>query len=328
MPRFSGHFCIMTSIADCLSLSTCWCSSRHSDGYEMVKEMTDLGFRRIELSHGIRMSLVPGILQAVNEGMVEISSVHNFCPLPASARHAAPNLFKPTSSDAREQALWYRYTQQTILFAQKLKAEKIVLHSGSAWFFFGSPEKKLEKWMEKEGLGFTDLPESEVFIKQRDRAMKRIRRAAPASMKRLKASMESVADAAHERGIQLCLENREGMEEMPIDDAFSDFLEKDLPGKDVFSYWHDAGHARLKHQMGLLDHEAHLESMADRLAGFHLHDVSPEGRDHQVPGTGLVDFQMIARFIRPEHTLVLELSPKLTAEEVLQSKEAIITFLG
>lgn len=328
MPRFSGHFRFMTDIADRLSLSTCWCSARHSDGYEMVKEMTGLGFRRIELSHGIRMSLVPGILQAVEEGMVEISTLHNFCPLPASAQHAAPNLFKPTSSDAREQALWQRYTLQTLLFAQKLKADKVVLHSGSVWFFFGSPERKLEKWMDEEGLSFADIPKSEAFVKQRDRAMKRIRKAAPTSMKRLKTSMESVAEAASERGIRLCLENREAIEEMPLDDAFSDFLEEDLSNKEVFSYWHDTGHARLKQQMGLLDHEAHLESIADRLAGFHLHDVSIEGRDHQVPGTGLVDFHMIARFVRPEHTLVLELSPKLTSEEVLLSREAILSFLG
>ena len=31
----------------------------------MVEEMVSLGFKRIELSHGIRLSLVPGILQAV-----------------------------------------------------------------------------------------------------------------------------------------------------------------------------------------------------------------------------------------------------------------------
>ena len=48
--------------------------------------------------------------------------------------------------------------------------------------------------------------------------------------------------------------------------------------------------------------------MAERLVGFHLHDVSPGGRDHRVPGTGLADFKMIAEFVRPEHVLVLELS--------------------
>ena len=78
----------------------------------------------------------------------------------------------------------------------------------------------------------------------------------------------------------------------------------------------------------MLDHRAHLEQMDDRLVGFHLHDVSESGRDHQVPGTGTIDFAMIAEFVRPEHTLVLELSPKLTAEQVLQSRDHICDVFG
>jgi sugar phosphate isomerase/epimerase len=66
-----------------------------------------------------------------------------------------------------------------------------------------------------------------------------------------------------------------------------------------------------------------LTAMADRLTGFHLHDVSDSGLDHQVPGTGTIDFKMIAEFVRPEHTLVLELSPRLTTEEVLASRDYI-----
>ena len=46
-----------------LSLSTCWCSHRHTDGYEMLAEMADLGFEYVELSHGIRISLVEGIFE-------------------------------------------------------------------------------------------------------------------------------------------------------------------------------------------------------------------------------------------------------------------------
>ena len=39
--------------------------------------------------------------------------------------------------------------------------------------------------------------------------------------------------------------------------------------------------------------------------------------------TGTIDFKMIAEFVRPEHTLVLELSPRLTTEEVLASRDYI-----
>jgi hypothetical protein len=46
------------------------------------------------LSHGIRVSLVPGILEAVDAGEIKISSLHNFCPLPMGVTHAAPNLYE------------------------------------------------------------------------------------------------------------------------------------------------------------------------------------------------------------------------------------------
>lgn len=312
----------MSDIFDRLSLSTCWCSARHIDGYEMVEEIVGLGFKRIELSHGIRISLVPGILKAVEAGLVQISSVHNFCPLPNHVQHAAPNLYQPSALDSRERDLWRRYTEQTLDFAVKVGAKRVVMHSGSTWYFFSSPEVKLDKWVEQAGLQAVDLLESADYIKRRDRAMKRVRKASVSAMERIRSSYEQVIPIAKERDLCLCLENREGMEEMPIDVNYADFL-KELPEPEHVRYWHDTGHAQIKHQQGLLDHREHLTAMADRLAGFHLHDVSATGRDHQVPGTGTIDFNMVAEFVRSEHTLVLELSPKLTTEEVLASREYI-----
>jgi sugar phosphate isomerase/epimerase len=317
----------MSAIFDRLSLSTCWCSHRHTDGYAMVNEMAGLGFKRIELSHGVKISLVPGVLQAVEEGRIEISSVHNFCPLPASVQHAAPNLYQPSAIDARELKLWDRYTQQTLDFALRVGAPHVVMHSGSAWFFLTSPEVKLEQWIDASGFLAIDLAESAEFQKQRKRAMKRIKSASRKAMARINASYERIIPMAQERGLKLCLENREGLEEMPIDAAYPEFLEN-LPEPEHVAYWHDTGHAQIKHQYGLLDHREHLSSMANRLAGFHLHDVSESGRDHQVPGTGTVDFKMVSEFVRPEHTLVLELSPKLTVDQVLASRDYIGGILG
>lgn len=315
----------MTDLADRLSLSSCWCSARHTDGYDMVDEMVGLGFKRIELSHGIRISLVPGILKAVEAGLVEISSVHNFCPLPGSVRHAAPNLYQPSATDKRELALWHRYSMQTLDFATKVGATRVVMHSGSVWFFFSSPEARLEKWIDaQEDLQAVDYVGSKQFVKMRDRMMKRIRKASKSAMARIQASYEEILPEVKARGLCLGLENREGLEEMPLDAEYAGFL-KGLPNDGTVGYWHDVGHAQIKHQFGLLDHEEHLQAMADRLIGFHLHDVTDQGRDHQVPGTGTIDFEMVAKFVRPEHTLVLELSPSLTAEEVLTSRDYILS---
>ncbi len=323
--RVGTFFCpivAMSDIFDRLSLSTCWCSARHTDGYEMIEEMVGLGFKKIELSHGIRISLVPGILQAVEEGLVKISSVHNFCPLPNSVQHAAPNLYEPSTADKREMRLWDQYTKQTLDFALRVGANRVVMHSGRTWYFFESPEQKIDKWIEAADVKACDLLGNKAFEARRDRAMKRIRRASKSSMPRIVQSYERAIPWAKERDLKLCLENREGMEEMPIDAEYADFL-KELTEPEHVGYWHDTGHAQIKHQLGLLDHREHLTAMADRLTGFHLHDVSDSGRDHQVPGTGTIDFKMIAEFVRPEHTLVLELSPRLTTEEVLASRDYI-----
>ena len=316
----------MADILDRLSLSSCWCSARHSDGYEMIEEVRELGFKRVELSHGIRISLVPGILKAVEEGMIEVSSVHNFCPLPNMVQYAAPNLYQPSSSDSRERDLWHRYSMQTLNFAVKVGAPRVVMHSGSVHYFFWSPESRLERWVEKAGLGANELREHKAFRKRCDRVLKGIRRSASPCIERIHESYNKLLPEVSERGLQLGIEIREGMEELPMDVDFEAFL--DAFGDEApVGYWHDCGHAQLKHQFGIIDHAAQLEKLAPRLLGFHLHDVSEGGKDHQVPGTGVIDFKMIAGFVRPEHNLTLELSPALTTDQVRQSRDHIVDCL-
>ena len=289
----------------------------------MIEEMRALGFKRIELSHGIRISLVAGILKAVEEGIVEISSVHNFCPLPNMVQHAAPNLYQPSSKDARELALWNHYSLQTLDFAMKVGAPRIVMHSGSIHFFFRSPEARLEKWIDASELPADELSEDENFQKQRDRAMKQIRRRVPAWLARTRDSYEKLLEPLREQEVAVGIENREGLEELPLDADLDDFLTS--LGEDApVGYWHDAGHAQIKHQLGLLNHAEHLAKMAPKLIGFHLHDVSEKGKDHQPPGTGTNDFKMIASHVRPEHTLVLELSPSLSSDQVRASRNYIL----
>src|SRR5436190_8206689 len=113
------------------SFSTCWNSYRHTDGRAMLREISGMGFEYAELSHGIRISLLPGILEAVDAGEIKISSLHNFCPLPIGVNQAAPNIFQFSSKESRERESAFKYSVKTIETAARVKAPLVVLHMGS-----------------------------------------------------------------------------------------------------------------------------------------------------------------------------------------------------
>src|SRR5438105_7759010 len=112
------------------SLSTCWNSHRHVDGRIMLREIRDLGFQYAELSHGIRISLLPGVLEGVDAGEIKISTLHNFCPLPMGINHAAPNIFKFTALDRKERENAFKHTLKTLETAERVAAKLVVLHMG------------------------------------------------------------------------------------------------------------------------------------------------------------------------------------------------------
>lgn len=286
----------------------------------MMQEIAGLGFDWVELSHGIRITLVPGILKAVEEGVIKVASCHNFCPLPPGINHAAPNLYLPSSLDARERDQWLRQSKRTVDFAAQVQAKKVVLHLGAVGFFWLNPARKLEAWWEAH-------PESEAggdatYQKLLSKCLEKLKKKMPPYWENTKAGLVQLLTYAGEKGILLGFENREAFDELPLD-ADHPALMAELAKPGACGYWHDAGHAQIKQGMGLLDHRAHLEANAAHTIGFHLHDVSAEGRDHQPIGSGQIDFEMVSSFWKPEHTLVLEFSPRLTPEQILSSKQCV-----
>lgn len=294
----------------------------------MLCEMADLGFDRVELSHGIRITLVPGILKAVEEGVVKVGSTHNFCPLPMGALHAAPNFFQPSSPDTRERDQWLRQTKRSIDFAEQVGASLLVCHLGSVRHFWLEPDRNMVAYLQAH----PDAVRSgdKVYRSVLEKTLLKFRRRMAPYWQRTQDSLRSVLDYASEKKIRLGLENRERFDELPLDADFPGFL-AGLPDPSTAGYWHDAGHAHLKEGMGIISHRQQLEDNASRLLGFHLHDVDSEGRDHQAIGSGSVDFEMLSRFWRPGHIFVIELSPRVTVEGVVTSKakvEALLAKMG
>jgi sugar phosphate isomerase/epimerase len=303
-----------------VALSTCWCSHRHQDGYAMLKEMADLGFEYVELSHGVRITLVPGILKAVEQGVIKVASCHNFCPLPTGVMHAAPNLYVCSSQDGRERDQWMRHSKRTIDFAAQVKARKVIMHLGSVEFFWFNPAGKVDAYVDAHP--GEDLAKDAGYQKLLAKSLAKLKERMPPYWTNTKHGLTALLPYAEQKGIMLGFENREKFEELPLDDDHPDLIAA-MAKPNACGYWHDTGHAYIKQTMALLNHREHLEKNAPNAIGFHLHDVSVEGRDHQAIGSGKIDFEMVSSFWRPEHTLVIELSPRLTQEEVLASKKRV-----
>jgi sugar phosphate isomerase/epimerase len=316
----------MSSLADSrvkpiLALSTSWCSHRHQDGYAMLKEMAALGFEYVELSHGIRITLVPGIIRGVEEGIVKISSTHNFCPLPTGVVQAAPNLFEPSATEHREHDQWLRHTKRSIDFAAQVKAKALVCHLGSVTFFWFNPARDLRNHLrDHHDAGRT--ADDKAYHTLLQKSLVKLRRRMPPFWEQVKSSINEVLDYAKQRGVKLGFENREKFEELPIDADYAEFL-AGMPADAPVGYWHDTGHADIKEGMGLLNHRSHLQQLAPRTIGFHLHDVSAQGQDHQPIGAGHIDFKMVSEFWRSDQLLTLELSPRVSVEDVRASKQRI-----
>jgi sugar phosphate isomerase/epimerase len=290
----------------------------------MICEMAALGFTHVELSHGIRITLLPGILKAIEAGVIQVGSVHNFCPLPTGVNHAAPNLYEPSSRYYQEQEQWLRQTKRTMDFAAQMKARVLVLHLGSVHFLWCNPAHALRHYA-KQHPGIT-LTQNAGYQHVLLKARARLRKKMDPFWRQTKASLAKIFDYAVTKKLRLGLENREAFDELPLDDDFVPYLES-LPAGGPAGYWHDTGHACIKESLGVLNHQQHLVKLAPHLIGFHLHDVDAEGHDHQPIGSGMVDFNMVSSFWRPEHVFVLEFSPRVSIDDVRQSKKRIEALL-
>ncbi len=284
----------------------------------MLREIRDLGFEYAELSHGIRVSLVPGILDAVDAGEIKISTLHNFCPLPLGVNHAAPNIYQFTSSSRRERANALKYTYKTIEFAKRVGAKLIVLHMGSM-----DIKNFTDALLELIEEGHQD---SDKFQKLVMKAVDKQEKYKTKPMELTGQALGEIAKVAAENGLLLGVENRESLEEIPLDGEMSLFLE-DFPAETV-RYWHDCGHGQIKENLGFIAHSMHVENLADRLGGFHLHDVAFPGKDHQPPGKGMIDFAALKPFVKPEHIKVFEMSPGLSSARVKEGIEHLQSIWG
>jgi sugar phosphate isomerase/epimerase len=284
----------------------------------MIREILDLGFDRVELGHGIRLSLMEGVFRAVDKGLCTFSSLHNFCPLPVEITRASPDCYKFSSPDERERERAVKHTFQTIDFAARLGAPNVVLHLGRTPL--DDYTDKLVRYAEVGMINSRD------FVKVKLDCIRRRERDAEPYFKRAISCLRRIVDYAANKEIRLGVESRHSFEEIPNEHEMLDVLEAFDPP--TVGYWHDFGHVQVKHNLGFLDHVEWMEQVSPRLIGCHLHDTQWPGRDHMVPFSGDVDYDALLGFL-PEDTLfVFEMSPRRTAEEIIDAREKWVQRFG
>lgn len=297
-----------------LSLSTSWLSPRHPEGRDIAQEARELGFEYIEVSHGTKITQLPGLLDAVNAGEIKISSLHNFCPAPVEVMIDAPDAFEFTAPRAWERERAISLTKKTLEMATRFGTDLVVVHIGSV------PMKpiteQLEAIVSAGGLysrKFTELKLKLVTAREK---------ASNEHLDRVRAALGQLLPECEKHHVRLGIETRSHYEQIPNQREMSVLLQeyRDCPW---IGSWHDFGHVQRQANLALLDHEIYLSEIAPHLIGCHVHDVQWPARDHRTPlSAGGVAFEKLLPLVPPEVPLIWELAPSQKREQIIEALTA------
>ena len=276
----------------------------------MLREIKGkLGFDLIELGHGIRISLMPGIQQMFDAGKIRFSSLHNFCPLPVEVMTASPDCYKFSAAHPEERERAVKQTCQTIDFANRIGAPFVVMHLGEVPM---PPITDPLIALAKKGKLL-----SREYVQRKIRAVQEREAAAAPYLERVKDCLRRIIDYAAAKNVKLGLENRRGYEEIPTERELPALL--DEMNSPQLGYWHDFGHAQIKENLAFLDHAEWLRAIGPRTLGCHVQDCIWPAQDHQPPFAGNVDLEKLVPLLPSNCVFVWEMSPSKTADDIRRS---------
>ena len=276
----------------------------------MLREIkTKLGFELIELDHGIRMPLMPGIQKMFDGGEIRFSSLDNFCLLPDEAAVASPACYKFSAASVEERERAVTQTFQAIDLAGQLNAPFVVLHLGEVTM---PPITDRLIAMAKAGQYL-----SREYVRLKIKAVQERERHAPQYLQHVKDCLRRVIEYAGSKGVRLGIESRRAFEDIPTERELAELL--DEMNSTQLGYWHDFGHSQIKENLGFIDHAEWLRAVGPRTFGCHVQDCIWPAREDQLPFTGAVDFEKLVPLLPTNCLFVWKMNPNRTADAIRQS---------
>lgn len=300
-----------------VAMSTGWNSKRHVEAKDIIDEIVGLGINGLEAGYTLTMSQLEGLVALLPQHKVQVTSVHNFCPKPASHKRAWGDDFILSSLDEEKRRPGVEATLETLEWARKLGARIVVMHLGQV-----DLDKSIFAAIKQASNDGRPAQDLEPLVKEAkwlraslaDRHLDAVRR-----------SLEEIV-ARLPDGIILGLESRSDHHEIPnlaeMQQLLSEF-------GDAVGYWHDVGHTYMQESQGYYAKDEYVKTLCRRMVGLHIHDAVGTS-DHRAPGDGEIDYAASVKpYLREGMALVLELHPRVTPEEAargikhLQSKRIL-----
>jgi len=289
-----------------IACSTSWNQKNHDDIGDAVREILDLGFDGVELSHGLHATDIDKLLKLRERLEFRVSSLHCFCPAPPESRTGNPNSYQFTSHrpSVRDRAV--TLVNRTIDTARQFGARCVVVHAGSIHTMKVAPG--LLKLLEAGKLF------NKQYAKTKLDAVLAREKKIELYMRRVLDCLAPIAEHAATCNVLVGIENRQDFEEMPAEWEFEEMFRRlDAPH---VGYWHDFGHAQIKHNLGFIDHAQWLDRIGSRTFGAHVHDVQWPVKDHLAPFTGEVRFATLVPKLPGDADFVFEMTRSVAATDV------------
>jgi len=286
-------------------LSTMWLQKRFDHLNDFFAAGRAMGFQQFEPGTVV----TPSMLKGVVPDQQLIPSVHAPCP---NIRHvsgqSAAGLF--ASTDEAERTWAVSRIKATIDLAVHLGAKAVVLHAGRV-----DVSRTLERRLRDLYPGNKNPSQYEQATKQ---LMAARARKQPANFAAACRSLDEVVPYAQAAGIKLGLEARYYYGEIPNLEEMHTLL-ADFDPETVY-YWHDTGHAQNLENLGFTPHEEWLRAFGPRMLGVHFHDIRGL-KDHLIPGTGEIDFGMVASYLPDGAIRTCEFDYPFSEEEMTTGVE-------
>ncbi|WP_258296331.1 sugar phosphate isomerase/epimerase family protein [Paenibacillus peoriae] len=299
------------------SFSTCWNIKKHMVGRELVEEIRQLGFSRVELNYNITREMLTTIEPMIERGEIGISSVHNTFPHTPDPDYGTDSVLLGFDDESKRQRA-IELLVQSAEYAHRYGAKAVVVHPGEVPFPYDISEE-LEDIFNEQGR------DSAAYQTLWGQMLERRNSLSGHYVQRIRDSLEEVCDRIASKGydVAIGIETRSRCYQMPTLQEAKTIIDR-LKGAPVY-LWYDIGHGMIMDQMGLYDNAKEANEMIDYILGVHIHETIGLS-DHWCPYIHSGDLEFFDRFvniIRQAPIKVYELKAACQPEDIERSHELL-----